>query len=97
MTIGVKYCGGCNQTYERVRAADRIKRELNEHTFKPYADDGAFDKVLVIVGCGKACVDVDERQDLIFIRSEADAQIAIEILKREANCTEDKDGLEGGV
>ena len=81
MTVGVKYCGGCNAEYERVRAVERIKSEVSGHTFKPYKDDGVFDKVLVIVGCGKACVMVDERHDVVYIGSEADAERAIEILK----------------
>ena len=97
MNIGVKYCGGCNQEYERVRAVKRIKSEVSGHTFKPYKDDGAFDKVLVIVGCGKACVKADERQDLIYVGSETDADRAIEILKSAVRNTEDEDGLEGGV
>ena len=97
MTIGVKYCGGCNPEYERVRTVERIKSELNGHTFELFADDMVFDRVLVIVGCGKACVGADERQDLIYVGSEADAQLAIVQLKSAVRNTEDEDGLEGGV
>ncbi|MBT3319965.1 MAG: hypothetical protein HN948_10500 [Clostridia bacterium] len=81
MTVGVKYCGGCNAEYERVRAVERIKSEASGHTFKPYKDGGVFDKVIVIVGCGKACAKVGERHEVVYIGSEADATSAIAMLK----------------
>ena len=81
MTIGVKYCGGCNPSYERVQAANMIKRHLNQHTFKSFSPDEDFDKVLVINGCEKSCAQIDEtKYNIVELRSDKDIDQAIRLL-----------------
>jgi fructose-1-phosphate kinase PfkB-like protein len=59
LRIGVKYCGGCNPTYDRVALVERMGRALEEEAeFVSYAQEN-LDLVLVVCGCETACVDVD--------------------------------------
>lgn len=57
MTIGIKYCGGCNPRYDRVAAISGFKEKYPEYNFLP-ADAGThYDYALVICGCPSACAD----------------------------------------
>lgn len=53
--IGVRYCGGCNPTYDRVMLVKKLQKLLPELNFvnaepgKPYA------AVLIVNGCFNAC------------------------------------------
>lgn len=53
--IGVRYCGGCNPTFDRVSVVKRLQKLLPDLSFvnaepgKPYA------AVLIVNGCSNAC------------------------------------------
>ena len=53
--IGVRYCGGCNPTYDRVNVVKKLQKLLPELSFvnaepgKPYA------AVIIVNGCLNAC------------------------------------------
>jgi len=54
----VKYCGGCNPTYDRVAVVKRLERALEEEAeFVSFTEED-LDLVLVVCGCETACVDV---------------------------------------
>ena len=56
--IGLKYCGGCNPQYDRLQAAESIKKHLKGKVeFVSYEDPDA-EGILVVVGCPTACVDL---------------------------------------
>ena len=80
MRVGVKYCGGCNQTYERVRAVEKMKRKLGQHTFEAYSPDGEYGKVIVVCGCARECVEVNETKNVIAVCSEEDIERATRLL-----------------
>ena len=57
MVIAVKYCGGCNCSYDRGAMVDRIRREFPEATIvNAESQDGVCpDLVLVVCGCSSVC------------------------------------------
>lgn len=53
--IGVRYCGGCNPTYDRVAVVKRLQKLLPEYTFTAAQPGTPYDAVLVVSGCPTAC------------------------------------------
>lgn len=59
MTIGVKYCGGCNSGYNRSRQVELLKQQFPEHEFRKPADGNVNDIWLIVCGCPRTCVATD--------------------------------------
>ena len=57
MTIGVKFCGGCNPMYDRGKLFEKTKEAYPDHTFEMADDTRKYEKLLVICGCERACAD----------------------------------------
>ncbi|MFW5901837.1 MAG: hypothetical protein ACOCTS_02230 [Thermodesulfobacteriota bacterium] len=58
LRIGLKYCGGCKPTYDRVALVDDIKERLgNRVEFVP-ADSADVSLILAVQGCPTACADL---------------------------------------
>ena len=55
MKIGVKFCGGCDPVYDRVEYFESIKEAAGDHLDWVSYDSSAFETLLVINGCGRAC------------------------------------------
>ena len=55
--IRVKYCGGCNPTYDRVQLGENLKKKLSGMAELVSADN-RVDLVLAIQGCETACADL---------------------------------------
>lgn len=53
--IGIRYCGGCNPTYDRVAVVKRLRKLLPEYTFTAAQPGKSYDAVLVVSGCPTAC------------------------------------------
>lgn len=76
--FGIKFCGGCNPTFER----GQLYRDLKEATsqcinYETIDDDEtyAYDGLLVICGCENCCVDISSIQiktNPILLREEED-------------------------
>lgn len=56
MKIGVKFCGGCNPTYERGEAYKKYRAMFPEHQYETVNLQKKYDRILVICGCDKACL-----------------------------------------
>lgn len=54
MTIGIKYCGGCNPRYDRTAVVARLGRDLPGAQIG-FAGGEKPDYVLVLCGCSSAC------------------------------------------
>ena len=61
--IGVKYCGGCNPTYDRVQLVEIVKKKLSGLAEVVGADED-IDLVLAIQGCETACADLSAFQGM---------------------------------
>jgi len=57
MTIGLKYCGGCNPRYDRAAEIRQIKDHYPSLFFIPAGSDMTYDAALIICGCPSACAD----------------------------------------
>jgi hypothetical protein len=57
MTIGVKFCGGCNPMYDRGKLFEKTKEAYSGHTFEMADNTRKYEKLLVICGCERACAD----------------------------------------
>jgi hypothetical protein len=53
--IGVKYCGGCNPSYERVEIVHRAQSHLNHPFHFVHHDQPDIDAMLLMNGCQRAC------------------------------------------
>lgn len=55
MKIGIKYCGGCNPTYNRAESVRKLTEKYPEIDFEPIKEHVHYDFVLIINGCRCAC------------------------------------------
>ncbi len=55
MKIGIKYCGGCNPSYNRTEVVKKIINRHLEICFEPVKEGEQYDAVLIVNGCLSAC------------------------------------------
>lgn len=58
--IGLKYCGGCNPSYERVEYVRAIEQAAGGRIEWVSPDAGGFASLLVVSGCDKECAEMAE-------------------------------------
>lgn len=61
LTVGVRYCGGCNSRYDRVAVVKKLQSLLPNVRFVNAASHERYDAAIVVSGCETACA---ERSDL---------------------------------
>jgi len=88
LKVGIKFCGGCNPTFDRISASLEIKKALkDEVVFTDYRESGV-DLILAFMGCKSACADLTgvEHNKIRFICNKEDADSVIdEILMLRKN------------
>ncbi|MBS3907883.1 MAG: hypothetical protein KGZ49_12695 [Syntrophaceae bacterium] len=57
--IGIKYCGGCNPSYERVEIVRRVQSQLNDRFFFLSYDRPDIDVMILLSGCQRTCAAQD--------------------------------------
>ena len=63
--IGVKYCGGCNPTIDRVRIVGEIQEMLpQEYTLTSDTNTAPWETGIMMCGCVSACIDKPEIRNL---------------------------------
>ena len=60
MQIAIKYCGGCNCTYQRGTAVKKLKALFTEHNYVVGDENWVYDIWLVVCGCEKKCVEAQK-------------------------------------
>lgn len=56
--VGIKYCGGCNPSYDRVGLVNRLsERYTDKIAIRAIANDVKYDAILVVCGCRNCCAD----------------------------------------
>jgi hypothetical protein len=53
--IGVKYCGGCNPTYERVEMIHQVQSSLGDRFHFLSFEQQGLNGLLLINGCPRSC------------------------------------------
>jgi len=61
--IGIKYCGGCNPTYERVDMIQRVQFRLGDQFLFKRHDEKDVEPLILISGCQRACASQDLKQE----------------------------------
>lgn len=59
MTIGIKYCGGCNPTYRRESVEEMIREVFSEENIVYASRCEDVDVLVLICGCETACASRD--------------------------------------
>lgn len=78
LTVGVKYCGGCNCWYERESIVKQLRQEYPTLRISAAGGVGVYDVVLVVLvlrGCPRPCVDgrgLIGRRGKVTVACEAD-------------------------
>jgi len=57
--IGVKYCGGCNPTYERVNMLRQVQSLFTGKLLFLRHDASDIEVILLLSGCHRACASQD--------------------------------------
>ncbi|MBW1783532.1 MAG: hypothetical protein JRL30_22660 [Deltaproteobacteria bacterium] len=57
--VRIKYCGGCNPTYDRVDLVEQLKVRLGGTVEWVSSEADACDLVLAVQGCETACADLN--------------------------------------
>lgn len=85
MKAAVKFCGGCNPSYDRVEAANKLRRLLGERVEFVAPDNPAVDGIIVITGCPTACADVCAFCDkpMLFITSPESRDEVMRVIANE--------------
>jgi hypothetical protein len=61
--IGIKYCGGCNPTYERVEIIKKVQfRTEDQFLFYRHGDED-IEALILVSGCQRACAGQGLGQD----------------------------------
>jgi len=82
--IGIKYCGGCNPSYERVEFIQRVRSLAGDRFVFLLHDQQGLDGLITINGCLRACANKDFDQRGIPYRSisaEGDVETLMDWLK----------------
>lgn len=81
MKIGVKFCGGCNPTFDRGEEFNNLKRRFPKAEFEAYDPNKKYKKLLLICGCERTCLRFrDEfKADEILIPGSAEDMRRIEL------------------
>ena len=85
--IGLKYCGGCNPSYDRKAIADMIQRQPGI-TVIPYNENEIPDMALIICGCSADCISTDKyrgRYGTVLINSPEQADEVIRQIRTLKN------------
>jgi len=57
MNIGIKYCGGCNPTYDRPSVVSSLREHISkDHSIETAKQGIVYDVVIILCGCSSACV-----------------------------------------
>ena len=58
--IGLKYCGGCDPSYDRVEYVRAIQEAAGDRIEWIPLDEGGFTTVMLVCGCDTQCVEMAE-------------------------------------
>jgi len=89
MKIGLKFCGGCNPAYDRLRLAGRLQERFGDRVEWVSPESREADLIVVIAGCPVSCVELPPLKDrpLFLIAAEKDLESLIEKIAT-ASCGE---------
>ena len=81
--IGIKYCGGCNPTYERLEFIQEVQSRLGDRFLFFRSDQRDLDGMLLINGCVRSCAteNLDHRETAyVSISGKKDLELLVDWL-----------------
>ena len=69
LKVGIKYCGGCNPSYERVEMVQQVQSVLKDRFIFSVSDQEDSDIMLLVCGCPRACAHKDSNNLKVPSRS----------------------------
>jgi len=57
MRVGVKYCGGCNPSYDRAKCVGKIQEAADDRIEWVFFDPAGVAALLLVSGCDRQCVE----------------------------------------
>ena len=86
MKIGIKYCGGCNPTYDRTNVVSILKKYIgHDHSVETAKQGEIYDVVVILCGCASACANhqnLEAKYEKVYITSESDTLNLINIIDK---------------
>jgi hypothetical protein len=67
--IGIKYCGGCNPSYERVEMVQQVQSLLKDRFIFSIYDQQDSDIMVFVCGCPRACASKNSNHPEVPSRS----------------------------
>lgn len=55
ITVGVKYCGGCNPHYDRKKYVQKLIDEHRRWEFCDADENTVYDTLYIVCGCDRRC------------------------------------------
>ncbi|WP_409968928.1 hypothetical protein RFF05_02870 [Bengtsoniella intestinalis] len=85
MTIGIKYCGGCNPRYNRKQAVETLVEAFPHWTVSTAYPNVCYDVLVVVCGCSATCATISDLQatQTFILATQADVDACIQQLKKE--------------
>lgn len=83
MDIGIKYCGGCNPTYDR-GSFIALLQKLFDHNFEPADINKEYDLLIVMCGCSSCCAGYQQYKvkfQKILVKGPLDFDNAADIIR----------------
>ena len=82
MTVGVRYCGGCNPRFDRVAAVGRLAAACPRAALEGAEPGRIYDLLLIVGGCPACCAGREglEGRARVEIRREEDFDQALALL-----------------
>ena len=74
VTVGVRYCGGCNPRFDRVAGVEALKAACPGAGFHTAEPGKAYDVLLSVGGCTACCADLAglTGREVVMIRTAGD-------------------------
>lgn len=84
VTVGVRYCGGCNPRFDRVAGVEALARACPSVGFRAAEPGREYGVLLVVGGCTACCVDLTglSGREQVMIRTAGDFRRAEEAIRR---------------
>jgi hypothetical protein len=94
LAVAIKFCGGCNPTFDRVEYWDRIRRSAGGRVTWVRLCHCHFEALLPISGCQRACPEHDFPPTVRLVSlktNEMDPDSIVRILVEKENVRENCD------
>lgn len=83
MKIGIKYCGGCNNRYDRATFVEKFKNAVEGMEYVQQGE--TYDHLLVVCGCHSCCASIQNiavNGSIIYFKSTEDFDEVYKKLKQ---------------